>query len=164
MMGSIVKPAPENFYLKEHIRLLRNSYSRLLQRPLTPTDMNDAQAAAYLYKAPMVLLSHNTDADPVFNYANRAGMNLFELSWGELVILPSRMSAQPLSRKQRQHLLDQVTAKGFIDNYQGIRISKTGKRFKIKNAVVWNLLDEDNIFRGQAACFSEWDYLLCTRT
>ena len=158
-MDPIVKPAPENAYHKEHIRLLRNSYNRLLQRPLTPPDLNDAQAAAYLYKAPMVLLSHNTEVDPIFNYANRAGLELFELTWNELILLPSRMSAEPVSREQRQQLLDQVTTKGFIDNYQGVRISKTGKRFKITNAVVWNLLDEDNDYRGQAACFSEWVYL-----
>ncbi|MFI3122781.1 MAG: MEKHLA domain-containing protein [Methylococcales bacterium] len=53
----------------------------------------------------------------------------------------------------------QVTADGFIDNYQGVRISKTGKRFKISNAIVWNLVDDNGIYQGQAACFSDWEFL-----
>ncbi len=53
----------------------------------------------------------------------------------------------------------QVTRKGFIDDYRGIRISKTGRRFLIDNATVWNLLDENGAHYGQAATFSAWKYV-----
>jgi len=49
-------------------------------------------------------------------------------------------------------LLAEVTEQGYIDHYEGVRLSKTGKRFLIKNAVVWNLLDDDGGYKGQAAC------------
>jgi hypothetical protein len=52
-----------------------------------------------------------------------------------------------------------VTANGFINDYQGVRISKTGKRFQIRNAIVWNLTDSAGIYQGQAACFADWEFL-----
>ncbi|MGZ8152411.1 MAG: MEKHLA domain-containing protein [Methylovulum sp.] len=51
-------------------------------------------------------------------------------------------------------MLAEVTDKGYIANYQGVRISGTGKRFLIKNAVVWNLRDKDQYYKGQAACLT----------
>ena len=56
-------------------------------------------------------------------------------------------------------LLAAVTACGFIDDYSGVRISKTGRRFKIARATVWNLLTEDGRPGGQAAMFNEWEFL-----
>ena len=52
-----------------------------------------------------------------------------------------------------------VTARGFIDDYSGIRISKMGRRFRIEQATVWNLLDEHKNHAGQAALFSQWEFL-----
>ncbi len=153
------KPAPENSYLIEHARLLRNSYSDLLGRPLAPPDFDDEQAAAYLFLAPMVLLSHDADADPIFNYANMTGLDLFELTWDELIELPSRRSAEAINRADRQKVLDQVSDQGYIDNYQCVRITKSGKRFNANNVTVWNLYDAQNCYQGQAACFSEWTFL-----
>ena len=56
-------------------------------------------------------------------------------------------------------LLSQVSEKGYIDNYQGIRISRSQRKFLIKDALVWNVLDPDGNAYGQAALFSEWRYL-----
>jgi hypothetical protein len=53
-------------------------------------------------------------------------------------------------------LLDDVERQGFIENYSGIRISKTGRRFRIVNATVFNLLDETGRHLGQAATFEDW--------
>jgi len=52
-----------------------------------------------------------------------------------------------------------VTACGFIDDYAGIRISKSGRRFKISRATVWNLISEDGQPCGQAAMFTQWKFL-----
>jgi len=38
-----------------------------------------------------------------------------------------------------------------------VRIAKTGQRFLIKNAVVWNLVDDAG-FQGQSACHAEWEF------
>ena len=152
-------PSVGNGFLAEHISLIATSYRQLLGKPLVDPVLNDKTAAARLFNAPFVLLSHNTAADPIFNYANKKALELFELEWQELIALPSRLSAEPVDQEQRRKLLAQVTDNGFIDHYQGVRISKTGKRFKINNAVVWNLYDRNEIYKGQAACFNEWLFL-----
>jgi len=105
------------------------------------------------------LLSHNTDQDPLFNYANRTALDLFEFSWDELIGLPSRLSAEPVNQQERERLLARVTTQGFIDDYAGVRISKTGKRFRIQGAIVWNVIDEQGSYRGQAAWFKDWTWL-----
>ena len=78
------------------------------------------------------------------------------MDWNELVQLPSRFSAEPVARDERQRLLDLVTSQGFIDNYSGVRIAKSGRRFRIKQATVWNLLGHDGQVLGQAAAFDHW--------
>ena len=54
-------------------------------------------------------------------------------------------------------MLAQVTEHGFIDNYAGIRISKSGRRFRISNAIVWNLVTDKGERCGQAATFDRWE-------
>jgi hypothetical protein len=56
-------------------------------------------------------------------------------------------------------LLDTVTRQGYIDDYRGVRISRTGRRFLIDTATVWTVLDERGAPYGQAATFSAWKYL-----
>ncbi|MDQ6733057.1 MAG: MEKHLA domain-containing protein, partial [Nitrospirota bacterium] len=42
---------------------------------------------------------------------------------------------------------------------RGVRISKTGRRFLVEQALVWNVLDVDGKMVGQAATFSQWKRL-----
>lgn len=147
-------PNHSNDFYSQHITLLVNSYQRLLNKPLA-TDLSAEQ----LFNANFALLSHNTDAEPVFNYANQKALDLFEFSWDELIGMPSRLSAESINQQDRERLLAEVTRKGFIDHYSGVRISKTGKRFLIENAVVWNIYDQNQQFYGQAACFDDWTWL-----
>jgi hypothetical protein len=149
-------PSPENHYLADHIELITRSFQNLLGYPLLPDTDNLAER---LYYAPFVLLSHNTEADPLFNYANAQGLQLFELSWQELITLPSRASAEAINQAARDKIMAQVTAHGFMTDYRGVRISKTGKRFEMANAIIWNLTDTAGVYRGQAACFSDWTFL-----
>ena len=104
-------------------------------------------------------MSHNTETDPLLNYANQAGLTLFELTWDELIVTPSRLTAEAAQRDERARLLTAVTAQGFIDDYRGVRISKSGRRFAIDRATVWTVLDEQGSPYGQAASFSDWRFL-----
>ena len=115
--------------------------------------------AAEIFHASFILVSHGTEADPVLNYGNAAALALWEMPWAELTRTPSRLTAEAPNREERARLLAAVTANGFIDDYSGIRISKTGRRFHIAQATVWNLLDERGIYSGQAAMFSRWEFL-----
>jgi hypothetical protein len=56
-------------------------------------------------------------------------------------------------------MLAEAATRGFFTNYRGVRMSRTGRRFLVENAVVWNLLDHDQKKRGQAATFSRWTLL-----
>ena len=44
-----------------------------------------------------------------------------------------------------------------IQGGMGVRISAGGRRFRIDRAVVWNLVDDEGAYRGQAASFAVWD-------
>jgi len=78
------------------------------------------------------------------------------MSFADFTRLPSRYSAEPLAREERARLLARVSRDGFIDDYAGVRISAQGKRFRIAQAVVWNLIDADGRCHGQAATFTDW--------
>ena len=56
-------------------------------------------------------------------------------------------------------MLERARTQGYIDNYQGIRISSSGRRFLIEQAIVWNVTDRAGNRRGQAATFSRWTFL-----
>jgi len=114
-------------------------------------------AARRLYDAPFVVLAHDTAADPRFTYANRTAQRLFEMPWSEIVGLPSRLSAEAPAREERQRLLEQVATRGYIDDYSGVRISKSGRRFRILRATVWNVHDRLGRPLGQAATFTDWE-------
>lgn len=150
-------PGPDNRYHQTHIELLLDSYRRLLGKPLLNAVGDDW--GRVVYEADFALLSHNTDPDPLFNYGNRKALELFELTWPELFGMPSRFSAEPVNREERQRLLAKVARQGYIDDYAGVRIAQSGRRFVIRGAVVWNVLDDEGRPYGQAACFSDWDWL-----
>ncbi|HRF30778.1 MAG TPA: MEKHLA domain-containing protein, partial [Azonexus sp.] len=115
--------------------------------------------AEALWQAPRVIVAHGTEADPVFFYGNRLALHTFDMDFASFTRLPSRYSAEPLARKERARLLERVSRDGFIDDYAGVRISASGKRFRIERAVVWNLVDRAGGHHGQAATFSHWQPL-----
>jgi hypothetical protein len=82
---------------------------------------------------------------------------LFERDWNEFIGLPSRLSAEAPVRSERERLLTRVTTHGFINDYSGIRISRSGHRFRIQRATVWNVSDAAHHHLGQAAAFSNWE-------
>ena len=64
-------------------------------------------------------------------FASRAALTAFGALLDQFIGMPSRLSAAALDRAERQALLDRVSAHQFIDDYSGIRISLTGRRFRI---------------------------------
>jgi hypothetical protein len=140
------------------MRLL-SSYRRWTGRDLIPASDSPEERARRLFHAPFVVISHGTEDDPVLNYGNQAALTLWEMSWEEFTKMPSRLTAEPLEQSERARLLNEVSMKGFMDGYQGVRISKTGRRFRVEKAIVWNLLDEQDRYCGQAATFSRWTSL-----
>jgi hypothetical protein len=143
--------------------LLLRSYRRVVGQPLVPGELDEAQAGHWLYEdAPFCVLAHSTDSDPIFIYANKAAQRCFEYSWKEFVIIPSRLSAEAPNRADRQMLLDQVTRNGFVTNYAGVRVSRSGRRFFVENATVWQLLNDEGVVQGQGAMLPSWRDMVAT--
>jgi hypothetical protein len=137
-------------------QLIVESHARVVGRPLLPATSEPLVLAHALYEAPQVVLAHGIGPDPCFDYGNRPAQELFELTWSELLALPSRLSAETGDQAERQRLLDAVSTRGYIDDYSGVRVSRSGRRFRIANATVWNLIDAAGERRGQAATFADW--------
>ena len=133
------------------IALVAESFERLLGRPLVAPGPDPVDR---LWNAPMAVLAHGLEADPLFFFGNRAALGAFETTPDEFIGMPSRLSAEAPLREERQALLDRVTANGFIDDYAGVRISARGRRFRIEQAIVWNLIDAEGQRHGQAAAFA----------
>ncbi len=151
-------PDLQSDFLIKHSQRIIGSYRRWFGKELVTAGTHEEQALA-LFDLPAVIASTDTQEDPVLNYGNRAALNLWELPWGKFTQTPGRHTAEPMERATRTRFLDEVRCHGFVEHYQGIRISSTGRRFQIHRAKVWNLLDEKNIFYGQAVTFAEWKYL-----
>jgi len=110
-------------------KLIAGSYARLVGSPLIPKESSVADTARWLYQdARFCLVAHNRDPDPRFIYANMSAQACFEYPWDEFLRLPSRLSAEEVSREGRQRLLDAVTRDGVITNYCGVRITRSGRR------------------------------------
>jgi hypothetical protein len=154
-------PVPQagNDYLPGHSGLLIASYRHWTGRDLVDSGLSAVGRARALYEAPFVVASHGIEPDPVFNYGNRAALALFEATWNAFTSLPSRLSAEPVARAERERLLARVHAHGFIDDYSGVRVSTRGRRFRIARATVWNVADASGAPRGQAVMFRDWEYL-----
>ena len=142
-----------------HTACLARSLQHWTGRELLPGFADPRGLSRAVFEAPFVLVSHGIEVDPILNYGNRAALALWEMSWTELTRTPSRLTAEALNRDERARLLKAVTRHGFIDDYSGVRISKTGRRFWIARATVWNLLTADGQPCGQAARFDEWGFL-----
>lgn len=150
---------PDDKALAAQVQRLLASYRHWFGHHLIEPGAGGAETARRLWEAPLAVLSHDTAPDPLFNYANRAGLALFEMDWPQLLATPSRASAEAVSQEERGKLLAQVSSQGYIRDYSGVRISRNGRRFRIENAKVWNLLDSDGRYAGQAALISHWQYL-----
>jgi len=137
----------------DFFRLLTESHARIVGKDLVPAE---ADAAWLYHEAPFCVLAHNTDADPRLVYGNKAVQRCFEYDWDELTRLNSRLTAEQPEQAERQRLFDEVARHGFIYNYRGVRIAKSGRRFWIENVTVWRLIDPGGIRRGEAAAFSGW--------
>jgi len=154
-----MNPVWQTDFVITHTRVLVRSFRKWTGRDLLPGLFNPAGLARYVFEAPFVVVSHGTEADPILNYGNAAALALWEMSWEELTRTSSRLTAEAPNREERARLLATVTQHGFIDDYSGVRISKSGRRFRISRATVWNLLTADGKPCGQAAMFGEWKFL-----
>jgi hypothetical protein len=150
-------PFTENqTFLLTHSQLLLRSFHHWFKRDLIPLECDPLLNARHLFEAPFALLSGGTEGDQILNYGNLTALKLWGLTWAQFTRTPSRQTAEPMHQATRAAFLQQVRDNGYVENYGGVRISSSGERFRIENAIVWNLLDDDGLYAGQAAMFPKW--------
>jgi hypothetical protein len=143
----------------EWSQLLLDSYRHWIGNDLIERTADAKQRARTLFEASVVVVSHGVEPDPILNYGNQTALDLWELSWEQFIKTPSRLTAEPDDRAERERMLTQARAKGYYDGYRGVRISSTGKRFLVERALIWTVIDPAGRPIGQAATFSQWSYL-----
>jgi len=141
---------------EDQIQVLLDSFARLIGRELISRSGGPAKQAERLFTAPFVVVAHGIEADPVLTYGNLKALTLWEMTLEEFLKTPSRLTAEPVHRDERTRLLARTRDNGYVDDYSGIRISKSGRRFRIEKAIVWNLSQPNGTHCGQAATFDQW--------
>ena len=141
------------------VNLLLNSHQRAFGCPLI-ADARAGQSMRLtcqeLFVCGFPVLAHGTGSDPTLSYANAAALQLWETSWDDLIGMPSKLTAPETEQAERRSALGEVARLKAAKGYGGIRISRKGRRFRIRNAKIWSLWDAEERVSGQAACFSDW--------
>jgi MEKHLA domain len=151
---SMALPAPENNYQREHVLILLNNFKRWTDRDLMAEyEFSMDTLGEQVFNADFYLLSHDRSANPILTYGNQQALDLWEVSWAELTTMYSQATAKPIDRQARAAMMEQVKRHNYLDGYSGVRISKTGKEFKILDGVIWNLFRDNGEAYGQAAWF-----------
>lgn len=158
MHNNLLLPWQQTSIVRHSLRLL-HSFHHWTGKPLLSIEGEPEAIAQALFAAPFVVVSHGTEADPVLNYGNQTALDLWEMDWDQFTQTPSRYTAEPMAREDRARLLQRARENGFIDDYEGIRISSSGRRFQISQVVLWDVLDEMGQRWGQAATFDRYTYL-----
>jgi hypothetical protein len=135
---------------------LLDSFHHWTGRDLLARSGSIEDQAQALFVVSFVVVSHGTEPDPILNYGNQAALDLWEMTWERLTGTPSHKTAEPMNRAERARMLQQVEERGYYDRYRGVRISATGHRFLVEDAVVWTVMDAQGRSLGQAATFSRW--------
>ncbi|MCC2641844.1 MAG: uncharacterized protein K0S45_2257 [Nitrospira sp.] len=143
----------------EWCQLLLDSYRHWIGRDLLQRAGGPEEQAQAMFLAPFVVVSHGAEVDPMLNYGSQLALNLWELTWDELRRTPSRLTAEAVNRAEREWMLEQARTRGYMGNYRGVRISSSGRRFLVEDAIVWNVIDRTGHRLGQAATFSQWTFL-----
>ena len=136
----------------ERLALIEASFARLAGRALV-------DAGQSMWSAPRAVLAHGLESPPCFFYANALALRLFRMSPVQFLGLPSHLSAEPGERAERAALFARLEAADIVEGYGGIRIAADGQRFRMTDAVIWNLVDAAGQRRGQAATFASWEML-----
>lgn len=118
------------------------SYAEQVGEPLCSPDA--------LYDLAAVVLCHDDGDDPLFVYANAAAQRLWERGWEDFIGWPSRLTAPADHRAERATAL---ASGAVVRGYSGVRVTRSGALFKILDATVWPVTDEDGYVVGQAATF-----------
>jgi hypothetical protein len=134
------------------LAVIKDSFERVTGEKLVA-------AGCELWSARRVVVAHGTERPPLFFYANRAGLDLFRMTAEDFIGLPSYRSAEEAWRGEREAMLARLEEADVVTEYAGIRVAADGTRFKVEDAIVWNLRDSGGTLHGQAATIGHWSLI-----
>lgn len=147
-------PAWTDDELRTRAGWILRSYRKWAGEDLVETAGDDEEARAQaLFDAPLAVLAHDRRDDPLCIYANAAALAAFELPIEDAPSFPTRRTAEPEARAERSVALAGADEAGLVRGYSGIRVSTSGRRFRLHDGRIWTVLDDDGRRIGQAAAF-----------
>jgi hypothetical protein len=153
-------PTSDNEYHKNHVLLMLNNLRKWTSYDLVADcGFPEETLGEQILNADFYILSHNGSQDPILNYANKKVLELWEVSWEELTSMYARDTAKADNQMTREKMMKKVREQNYVSGYSGLRISKTGKEFKILDVTIWNLFTDTGDPYGQAAWFKRFEYL-----
>ena len=138
---------------------MNESFKRWTDQYLIDPHHQPEEFSRLLYFAPFVVFAVSNHPDPRFSYANESSQKLFLYNWNEFTALPSTTPIEPSDFPQSQRMLDECSSQGFSKAFEGIRITSTGKRFKIGRTILWNIIDDSGRKIGKAVVFNKWEFI-----
>lgn len=160
MQSILTIPNPNNDYHREHLLVLLENLQQFAGVDLVREyRLSSDRLGEEIFDANFYLLSHNCDADPILNYGNRRVLELWEISWAELTKMHSRETAKSSDRASRSAIMQQMAAQNYVSGYSGVRVSKTGREFRILDVTIWNVFTRDRQPYGQAAWFKTYEWI-----
>lgn len=149
-----------NGHLTDFVHSLTRSYEEFFGESIPGVrETSSVSPIVQCWQAPGVIVAHDGAPDPVMVFGNQTALDLWEMDWVTFLGTPSRYTAEEDAREERHAMLAQAQRDGFYRGYRGIRVSATGRRFRIEDALIWNVLDLDGSKIGQAATFDTWLWL-----
>lgn len=79
----------------QHSHLIAYSYNFWMSKDLFPGITDNMLLSEALYHAPFIVVSHGTEKDPVFNYANLSAQKLWKIDWEDFIKMPSSYPQNP---------------------------------------------------------------------
>jgi len=154
------KPPPLAEFYDAFIREVIASYRRVTGLDLVRQEnLQPDRLGRSVYHGNFALLTHRGGPDAILNYGNAFALNLWDVTWPDFITMPSKLTAPDEGRETREALMESVRRNGFATGYDGIRISRKGWRFLIRDVTVWQLLDEAGRNFGVGAYFRNYERL-----
>jgi MEKHLA domain len=156
--STLALPTFANNYHQEHVLMMLENLQRWTGYDLMKEyGFSLDTLGAEVFNADFYILSHNNATDPILNYGNKQVLDLWEVSWEELTTMHSKDTTKPVDRQARSVMMEQAKIHNYVNGYSGVRVSKTGKEFKILDGTIWNLFVNNDEPYGQAAWFRSVD-------
>jgi hypothetical protein len=153
-------PSSDNSYHKDHVLLMLDNLKRWTSYDLVQdAGFSQENLGEQIFNSNLYILSHNGAPDPILNYGNKKVLELWEVSWEELTSMYARNTAKLDDQQAREDMMRKAKEQNYVSNYNGIRISKTGREFRILEGTIWNLFTNNGNPYGQAAWFKKVEFL-----